>query len=110
MINKQYVTIKLIKGLYLLKSRNTKTNEIQDTSRRYLAGLSKIKLFIYDSLSLMKLSACKKSKLNYREKLYVKGSKMVYRDLNIFAIIKQIQKLRAAVHVLIQNDPKKVRS
>ena len=91
MINKQYVTIKLIKGLYLLKSRKTtKSNEIVDSSRKYLAGLSKIKLLVYDSLSLMKLSMCKKSKLSYREKLYVKGSKMVYRDLNIFAIIKQL--------------------
>ena len=34
---------------------------------------------------------------------------MVYRDLNIFALTKTIQKLRAAVQVLIQNDPVELR-
>ena len=91
-VNRNFVMIKLIKGLYLLRSRQSKTKqhqEIKEASNQYLLGLQKIKISIKDSISsFFKIQICKKRKLSYEEKLVVKGSKLVYRDLNIFAIIK----------------------
>lgn len=55
-----------------------------------------------------KLLPCKRTSFSIQEKMMLKGTQLVERDLNLFNIIQQINKMKATLIVLLRTQSNKL--
>ena len=110
-INHHYLTAKLISYLYFKVpvSRKGETLRLFNTNFDYNSVTNFDFSFSEIFVKLTKKALqCKSTQYSLQEKLMLKGTQLVERDLNLFNIVQQINKMKATLIVLLKTQGHKL--